>query len=160
MFICPSTKTPKNLMSTEFTSRNHLSVIKPLVITGIIHNDIFADYDTLYCVRESEDNKEDEASNPAHILPITTTTPDEEETQNDNEIDNHGYDVIEEGSGIIENITSDSDMDEDEETTTENIKPSNESEGYGIKAILKYKIKKAKNTWSNIKNLLWYSYDR
>ena len=92
-------------MSTEFTSRNHLLVIKPLVITGIIHNDIFADYDTLYCVRESEDNKEDDASNPAHILPITTTTPDEEETQNDNKIDNHGYDFIEEGSGIIENIT-------------------------------------------------------
>jgi len=118
------------------------------------------DYDTLYCVRESEDNEEEDDSNAAHTLPTTTTTPDQEETEEENEIDSHEYDVIEEGSGLSEDIAIDSDINEDEETTTEQIKSSHVSDGYGLKAILKYKIKKVKNTWSNIKNLLWYSYDR
>jgi len=78
------------------------------------------DYDTLYCMRESLGNEEDEAKNATQESITTTTTPDDEEIGT----------------------------------------PLKESEGYGLKALIKYKIKKVKNTWSNIKSLLNYGYER
>ena len=108
-------------MFTESTLQNHHLVIN-LKIWNIILKDLFSDYDTLYCMRESLGNEEDEAKNATQESITTTTTTDDEEIET----------PLKEAEG----------------------------EGYGLKALIKYKIKKVKNTWSNIKSLLNYGYER
>ena len=119
---------------------------------NMIFIDLFPDYDTLYCMRESVDNKEDDADTTEQVLAMTTNIPDTEE-EIDNEKDE--YDDIAANADAQE----DSETMTQQETTTDSVENSKESEGYGIKALIKYKIKKVKNTWSNIKSLLRYPVD-
>ena len=46
------------------------------------------------------------------------------------------------------------DYDEETETTTEKIKASKNEHGFTFKGIIKYKLKKAKKTWNQLKDLI------
>ena len=103
-------------------------------------------------MRESKDNEEDE--NPPQVLEVTTTKQEETEKENDEfDLDKTIADALPEN---VQKGSTDEDKSHALDTTSEHSELSKESESYGLKALITYKMKKVRNTWTQIKNLLTY----